>query len=138
MGRGRITLTLHTELKLEVETEDDLKMVLKNMPWLKARPIGFVTEHASNQEMTSEMGMSPAAREIISSRLTLPGSRMDADKKVVLKALERSKTISEAAEILGITRATLYTLIGKYEIEMMSIHAGCTVKNKNESKKKGA
>ncbi len=123
MTKGKITLTLHTELKLEVETEDDLRMVLDTMPWLKARPIGFVSEHASEQNFTSAIDASPAAREIISSAYTLPGSRLDADKKSVIKALEASTTVTEAATILGITRQTLYVLIGKYEIEMISLQA---------------
>ncbi len=102
---GKITLTLKTELTIEVETEADLQMVLRNMPWIKARPHGFTTEHGD-------------AKMIVSGIETLPGSRCDADKSAVIVALECCKTKDAAAKMLGVTRVTLNNLIKKYKIEM--------------------
>ena len=46
-----------------------------------------------------------------------PGGRDEAEKEVILRALEQSKRhISKAAQILGISRRTLYRKMGRLGI----------------------
>ena len=49
--------------------------------------------------------------------LPLKEIRADAEKKAVISALIHSKTISNAAAGLGVSRPTLYNLIGKYDLD---------------------
>ena len=49
--------------------------------------------------------------------LQLRDVRARAESEAITLALMRSNTISEAANNLGVTRPTLYNLIGKYDLE---------------------
>lgn len=48
---------------------------------------------------------------------TLNEVRTRAESDAIIKALNKCKNMSEASKHLGITRPTLYSLIGKYELE---------------------
>ena len=92
-----------TKFELEVESEEELRTALKNMPWLKCRPSGFVSE--ANTERRIEGGYNAGA-----------GARTNINADVLTEALSATSNKTEAAKFLGITRATLYALMRKHNI----------------------
>ncbi|CAM3916885.1 sigma-54-dependent Fis family transcriptional regulator [Alkalicoccus chagannorensis] len=70
---------------------------------------------------TDEPFIGPEAIQLEAPYERSAGTSLDlheVEKSTIVQALQESGTISKAAEILGITRSTLYKKIEKYEIEL--------------------
>ena len=98
---AKIKLTLETKVTLEVDSEEELQMCMRNMPWLQCRPMGF------DSAVTS-------VKHIESNEVPLLA---DTEKQAIIDALAVCETKKETAELLGICKATLYSKLKSYGIE---------------------
>lgn len=97
----KLKLTYTTTFTLEVDSEEELQIAMANMPWIGKQP-GFTSAQSH-------------AKVIEGVPVKQLSSLADVEKDAVVNALEgRSKT--DAAKILGITRATLYNKIEEYQL----------------------
>ena len=97
---AKIKLTYTTKFSLEVDNEEELQMVMQNMPWLRSQP-GFTSGQST-------------VRHIEAQPIIQLGTRAQADRVAIIAALAECKTKTAAAKVLGITRATLYSKIDEY------------------------
>ena len=59
-----------------------------------------------------------AAAQIEAEPINLRQVREDAERKAIVRAVSRANgNIAQAAEMLGVSRPTLYDLIGKYGLK---------------------
>lgn len=106
---GAIKVVLTTKLEIEIETEKDLQMILKNIPAVNARPMGFIDGGHSKIEIEGD-----TANKMIGD-----GKMRDAAiKRAIIEAIEASKTRTDAAKKLGVTRATFGSYLSKYHLRI--------------------
>lgn len=99
---SKIKLTYTTTFTLEVDSEEELQMAMRNMPWIGRQP-GFTSAQST-------------VRHIECEALPQLGGSAQAERVAVIYALADNKTKTSAALSLGITRATLYAKIKEYGI----------------------
>ena len=104
---AKIKLTLETKITLEVDSEAELQMCMRNMPWLQCRPMGFDSAVTSVRHIEStEATCLPEVPELA-----------DIEKRAIINALAVCDTRDEAAKMLGIKRNSLYYRIKRFGIE---------------------
>lgn len=96
---GKMKLSYTTKVELTFETEEELQMVMRNMPWMRSQP-GFTSAQSNVRHIES------------ATILSLP----DIEKNGIIEALDRCPTKTAAAKTLNITTATLYAKIKQYGI----------------------
>ena len=98
-----IKLTYTTTFSLEVDSEDELQMAIRNMPWLANQP-GFNSAQSNVRRIES----------IDMPQLT---GLEDSERQAIINALANCSTKTLAAKTLGVTRATLNVKIKQYGID---------------------
>ena len=86
-----IKLTYTTTFSLEVDSEDELQMAIRNMPWLANQP-GFNSAQSN-------------VRHIEAISMPQIGSLEDSERQAVINALANCSTKTQTAKMLGVTRS---------------------------------
>lgn len=96
-------LTYQTKIEIEFDTEDELQTCLRNIPCMQAQ-IG-----QSSAQST--------VKQISASTIQQLGTINEAEKQCIINVLKNTVTKTDAANMLGIQRATLYAKIKEYGID---------------------
>ena len=102
LSKGSIKLSFTTKFELEVTSEEELQMAIRNMPWIaNTKPMGFTSGQSTVKVIDSNIH-----------------TLADGERQIIEETLKRCRTKTAAAKALNIQRCTLNSKIKQYGIEI--------------------
>lgn len=100
-------ITYETKLSIKFDSETELQTCLRGATFMQGQ-VNAVPSFSSAQS---------TVKQISASTINQLGSINDAEKRCIVNVLKNTATKTDAANMLGIERATLYSKIDKYGID---------------------